>query len=86
MDDLLAPITLRFGAVKRMQVEALLHLEAQVGLRHKVRQKNTDARLRAVLDAQVQAMHQQLDVLRRAVGVYCMSYVRFILPPASEPL
>ena len=31
-------------------------------------------------------MRAQMDVLRRRVGVYCMSFIRSILPPEGEPL
>jgi hypothetical protein len=34
----------------------------------------------------VQALRQEMDTLRRAVGVYCMAYVRSILPPETEPI
>jgi hypothetical protein len=86
LDELLTPIADHFGAEKRAQVEAFLRLQARLGLKRKVQEQTADPKLRAALDAQVQALRQEMDTLRRAVGVYCMAYVRSILPPETEPL
>jgi RsiW-degrading membrane proteinase PrsW (M82 family) len=86
LDELLAPVAEHFGAEKRRQVEAFLRLQARLGLKRKVQEQTTDPKLRAALDAQVGALRQEMDVLRRAVGLYCMAYVRSIVPPESEPI
>jgi len=86
LDRLLAPVAARFGTEKRRQVETFLRLQAQLGLKHKVEEMTPDPRLRLEMSAQVAALRAEVDELRRAIGVYCMSYVRSILPPASEPL
>ena len=86
LDELLTPIADHFGAEKRTQVEAFLRLQARLGLKRKVQEQTADPKLRAALDAQVQALRQEMDTLRRAVGVYCMAYLRTILPPETEPL
>ncbi|MBI4321384.1 MAG: PrsW family intramembrane metalloprotease, partial [Chloroflexi bacterium] len=86
LDLLLAPIGERFGADKRKQVEEFLRLQAQLGLKRKAQEMTQDTGLRDELAGQVAALREQMDVLRRGVGVYCMSYVRSILPPETEPL
>lgn len=86
LDALLAPIGEYFGAEKRKQVEAFLKLQAQLGLKRKVQEMTPDPILRSELDAQVSTLRQEIDVVRRALGVYCMSYVRSIMPPETEPL
>jgi len=86
LDELLTPIVEHFGAEKRAQVEAFLRLQARLGLKRKVQEQTADPKLRTALDAQVQALRQEMDTLRRGVGVYCMAYVRSILPPETEPL
>ena len=86
LDPLLAPIGERFGADKRKQVEALLRLQAQLGLKRKVQEMTPDPKLRAEMGAQVTALRQEMDTVRRALGLYCMAYVRSILPPETEPL
>jgi hypothetical protein len=86
LDRLLAPVAQRFGAEKRQQVEMFLRRQAQLGLKHKVETLTSDPHLRAAMHAEVAALRQQVDEMRRAIGVYCMSYVRSILPPTGEPL
>jgi RsiW-degrading membrane proteinase PrsW (M82 family) len=86
LDALLAPIGERFGADKRKQVEAFLKLQAQLGLKRKAQELTPDPALRAELQKQVGALHREIDIVRREVGMYCMSYVRSILPPETEPL
>ncbi|MFN8491583.1 MAG: PrsW family glutamic-type intramembrane protease [Caldilineaceae bacterium] len=86
LDRLLAPVAERFGAEKRQQVETFLRRQAQLGLKHKVELLTSDPQLRAAMAAEITLLRQQVDELRRAIGVYCMSYVRSILPPTGEPL
>jgi RsiW-degrading membrane proteinase PrsW (M82 family) len=86
LDTLLEPIGKNFGTDKRKQVETFLKLQAQLGLKRKVQEMTPDPKLRAEMDAQVRALRSEIDGVRRGLGVYCMSYVRSILPPESEPL
>jgi len=86
LGTLLAPIGRQFGQAKQRQVQAFLHLEAQLGLKRKAADLTPDAGLRAALESQIEALHGEMDALRRAVGVYCMAYVRSILPADTEPL
>jgi RsiW-degrading membrane proteinase PrsW (M82 family) len=86
LDPLLAPIGERFGPDKRKQVEALLRLQAQLGLKRKVQEMTPDSKLRTEMDAQVTALRQEIDIVRRDLGLYCMAYVRSILPPETEPI
>ncbi|MBI2864733.1 MAG: PrsW family intramembrane metalloprotease [Chloroflexi bacterium] len=86
LESLLAPIGERFGEGKRRQVEDFLRLQAQMGLKRKAQEMTEDAGRRRELEEQVAALREEMDVLRRSVGVYCMSYVRSILPPETEPL
>jgi len=86
LDPLLAPIDERFGADKRKQVETFLRLQAQLGLKRKVQEMTPDPKLRAEMGAQVAALRQEIDTMRQALGVYCMAYVRSILPPETEPM
>ncbi len=86
LDTLLAPIGERFGPDKRKQVQAFLKLQAQLGLKRKVQEMTPDPKLRAEMQTQVSALREQIDQLRRGLGIYCMSYVRSIMPPETEPL
>lgn len=86
LDILLEPIGARFGQRKREQVKAFLQLQARLGLKLKVQALTPDAGLRGELAQQIAALRQEMDLLRRDVGVYCMSYLRSILPPETEPV
>ena len=86
LDLLLEPITERFGAERRKQVEEFLKLQAQLGLKRKVQQMTTNPQRQAELDRQIQALRSEIDAVRRDLGIYCMSYVRSILPPETEPI
>jgi len=86
LDTLLAPVVEHFGAAKRQQVAKFLQLQAQMGLKRKAQALTPDPALAATLAGQVADLRREMDALRRDVGVYCMAYVRSILPPAGEPL
>lgn len=78
----LAVVTRVFGREKSREVRELLHLEAQLGLKQEVANRSNDPELRAELGRDIDALERQLEQVRQAVGLYCMSYVRSILPPA----
>ena len=40
----------------------------------------------SAMAGEVAALRSEVDRVRRSIGVYCMTYVRAILPPAGEPL
>jgi RsiW-degrading membrane proteinase PrsW (M82 family) len=86
LNTLLKPVEEDFGPEKRRQVEAFLRLQAQLGLKLKAAELTGDPQLRAALEAQCATLRAEVDVLRRAVGVYCMAYVRSILPDETEPI
>lgn len=86
LEPLLAPVGEHFGADKRKQVERFLKLQAQLGLKRKVQELTPDPALRAEMEGQVSTLRAEIDAVRRGLGVYCMSYVRSILPPETEPL
>ncbi len=86
LEALLAPVGEHFGADKRKRVEAFLKLQAQLGLKRKVQEMTSDPKLRAEMQAQVKVLRGEIDSVRRELGVYCMAYVRSILPPETEPL
>jgi RsiW-degrading membrane proteinase PrsW (M82 family) len=86
LKTLLAPIEGHFGAEKRAAVEAFLRLQAQLGIKTKTAALSSDPALRAELEAQAADLSARMDLLRREVGVYCMSYVRSILPPEGEQI
>lgn len=86
LEGLLKPITQRFGREKSAQVEQFLLKQAQLGIKRKSTQLATDPRLKAQVEEQMVALQEEMEALRRKVGVYCMTYVRSIFPPESLAL
>ena len=70
----LTSIALQFGEDKREQLELLLRLEAQAGLKRKVQQLSADQRERARLDQEIRRLDQQVAGLRHVVGKPCLAY------------
>lgn len=85
-DDLLAPVAQHFGPEKRRLVAELLVRQAQLGLKRKAAELSQGGKLAEALAAEADALQADIDRRRRAIGIYCMSYVRAILPPEGSPL
>jgi len=78
--DLLEPIIDRFGEEKADQVEEFLLKQAQLGIKRKTQTMSQDTAEQDRLGQQIAALHQEMEAIRRQVGVYCMTYVRTIFP------
>ncbi len=83
---LLAPVEQVFGVEKRDAVERFLRIQARLGLKQQSRGLTSDPRLKLKLGEEVEALGAEVDELRRFIGIYCMSYVRSIMPPEAEDL
>lgn len=83
VQELLRPIEERFGREKTMEVEDFLLKQAQLGIKRKSSQMLTDPRMKAQVEAQITALKEEMESLRRKVGLYVMTYVRSIFPPES---
>jgi RsiW-degrading membrane proteinase PrsW (M82 family) len=83
LEDLLRPIRERFGKEKTGLVEEFLVKQAQIGIKQKSSQLATDPGLRQEVQEQITTLQEEMEALRRQVGVYCMTYVRTIFPPDS---
>jgi len=85
--DLLAPIKQKFGAAKAGEVEKFLTVQARLGILRKTLDKlANDPKMAQAVSAQMEDLRRQMEASRRAVGAYCMLYVRNIFPPDSSPL
>jgi RsiW-degrading membrane proteinase PrsW (M82 family) len=80
IDDLLEPIVERFGEEKADQVEEFLLKQAHLGIKRKMQTMSQDPAEQDRLGQQIAALHQEMEAIRRKVGVYCMTYVRTIFP------
>jgi RsiW-degrading membrane proteinase PrsW (M82 family) len=86
LDELLKPIVERFGREKADLVEDFLVKQAQLGIKQKSSELATESRLKDQVKVQVETLQDEMDDIRRKVGVYCMTYVRSIYPPESVML
>jgi RsiW-degrading membrane proteinase PrsW (M82 family) len=80
---LLEPVRARFGKERTTLVEQFLLKQAQLGIKQKTLQLADDEALRAGVQGQIDTLREEMEGLRRQVGVYCMTYVRSIFPPDS---
>lgn len=80
LEELLKPVEARFGREKAVLVEEFLLKQAQLGIKQKSNEMTTEPRLKQQLEGQSAELQDEIDDLRRKVGVYCMTYVRSIFP------
>jgi len=78
--ELLEPIVERFGEEKAEQVEEFLLKQAQLGIKRKTQTMSQDPAEQKELGQQIAALRQEMEAIRKKVGVYCMTYVRTIFP------
>jgi RsiW-degrading membrane proteinase PrsW (M82 family) len=86
MRAILAPIATRFGPEKAGQIERFLMLQARLGILRKTLEKLQDEKMARAVEAQMNDLRSEMDSSRRAVGTYCMLYLRQIFPEESSPL
>jgi hypothetical protein len=80
LETLLQPVKDGFGKEKAALVEQFLAKQAQLGIKQKSSEMTTDSRLKKQVQEQIDVLQVEIDELRRQVGVYCMTYVRSIIP------
>lgn len=79
-----AKLALSFGRKKAREVEALLLATARLGLKKKAREKSSNQEERAAMEGEIQTLRQAINKKRRAIGPYCMLYVRAAFPGKSD--
>ena len=80
VDELLQQIEEIFGEGKANSVEDFLLKQAQMGIKRKARALSQDPREHEKLDQEIATLYQGMEQIRQKVGVFCMSYVRSIIP------
>lgn len=86
LEILLAPVRERFGKEKCQQVESFLKLQVQLGIKRREFDVIDDEKKLLMLENSLAKLQEEMDDLRCKVGIYCMSYVRTIIPPETEPI
>jgi hypothetical protein len=88
-DDVLELLAGRFGAEKAAQSERFLLMQAQLGILRETLaryQKLGDQKRTLAVENQMDELREEMNALRRSVGVYCMVYLRTIFPEDASPL
>jgi RsiW-degrading membrane proteinase PrsW (M82 family) len=83
---ILQPVEEHFGRERRDRVERLVADEARLGLKRKAADMAEGTAARAALEEDIRVLLDHIDLERRAIGVFCMLYVRAILPREDEYL
>ncbi len=86
VDELLAPLAKRFGEDKALQIEKFLFMQAQLAIQGKMLEKMQDEKMRRAIQAQIKELDQKMNQERKAVGAYCMLYLRNIFPANDTQL
>lgn len=86
LQDILKPITAHFGLEKITQIERMLILQAQLGIRRKTLEAFTDPKMRQGILRQIEETRQEMDKLRRSLGPYIMVYLRTVVPEENNPV
>ncbi len=86
VDDILAPLAQRFGPQKASQIEEFLLMQARLGILRKTVEKLQDEKMRLAAQNQIEELRLEMDEARRAVGAYCMLYLRNIFPETQSPI
>lgn len=76
-DEILAPITDRFGPEMASNVERLLFLQARLGIKRKTLDSfHQNEHMHRAVEAEMANMRSQMEAYRRAIGAYVMLFVR----------
>jgi protease PrsW len=86
VDNILTPLATRFGADKASQIEKFLFMQAQIAIQGKMLEKMQDEKMKLAIGAQMKELNQKMNEARKAVGVYCMLYLRNIFPKTDDQL
>ncbi len=79
LDELIEPITKQFPK-KAEQIQALVLLQAQIGIKRKVEQKIDDPKLKAQLGQEIAQARAEMEKLRKQIGFYAMTNLRMVFP------
>ncbi|MEW6403069.1 MAG: PrsW family glutamic-type intramembrane protease [Chloroflexota bacterium] len=78
MDEVLAPINQQFGPDKAVQTESLIYLQAEIGIKRGLVQQTADPVKRSTLQTELNRLTTEMNALRKAIGPYCLLFVRSI--------
>jgi RsiW-degrading membrane proteinase PrsW (M82 family) len=79
LNEVLKPILKQFPK-EAEQLEALLRRQAQLGIKRKVWRQTNDARLRREMGEEVALLEEDVEQLRRDMGVCTSTYLQCVFP------
>ncbi|GAB4426076.1 MAG: hypothetical protein Kow002_15410 [Anaerolineales bacterium] len=75
LEEILQPLTNRFGPQTASRVEQFLFIQARIGIKRKTTD-NLDEKLRRAVETEIEQMKAEMDAIRRELGAYVMLFVR----------
>lgn len=76
IEEALEPIAKRFGLDKVKLVRSLLYKQAEIGIKRKILDTETNANRKAELKQIIEDLSREVKILRKQIGVYSMMMVR----------
>jgi len=78
LDDVLVPINRQFGPEKAFLAETIILTQAEIGIKRKLLDETQDVTFRRKLEAEIHRLAAGMDEARKAVGPYCMLFLRTV--------
>jgi len=85
IEEIMRPIAKQFPQ-QAEQVESMLLIQARMGIKQKVKNLTDDPKLQKILDQEIAEMHEEMDRLRKQVGLGVMAYLRCVFPETASDL
>lgn len=76
VDEILMRLDEKLGPETGEKIKKLLLVQARLGIQRKSVKKMEDEKMRLAIQAQVEALGKEMEILRREIGSYAMIYVR----------
>jgi hypothetical protein len=78
LNQVLIPVAKQFGPEKVPIVKAIILTQAEIGIKRELLKTTPSENKRREIEAIVQGLAKEMDVLRKKAGPYCMMFVRTV--------
>lgn len=76
VNEVLTPVTNRFGAEKAAMVRSLIYKQAEIGIKRKLLESAASENRKKEIIKIIEQLVEETNVLRTKIGMYCMMMVR----------
>jgi hypothetical protein len=76
VDEILTRLDEKLGPETGDKIKKLLLVQAKLGIQRKSVERMEDEKMRLAIQAQVESLGKEMEILRREIGSYAMVYVR----------